>query len=252
MKYHSKSLLLSLLIHSSLFAALFYLYTTVVPKVLYPKEKRICVKLCTIQTQSKRSEVKHTSAAPKTEEKQVPKKVEVDKKPIIKKKIPLKKKKPVVKKKRVHKVLKKPTHKITKPKVQPTKQNVIKKAQEIKEVKYENKKSIVKKESENVPQVEKCASKESIYIEHNINKIATLIKDNLYYPRRARKRGIEGVVVVKFLLHKDGGVSDAHIVSSVSDILGRAALKTINQLSGEFPKPLDELSLTVPINYELH
>jgi len=256
MKYHSKSLLLSLLIHSSLFAALFYLYTTVVPKVLYPKEKRICVSLCTIQKESKRSEVKVAAAPPPpppSQEKPTPKKAEIQKKHLIKKKPLLKKKKkPVVKKKRVHKIVKNPSPKIIKPKVEPTKQKVIKKIEEIKEVKYERDEPVVKTKLQNPPQVQKCATKESVYIEHNINRIATLIKENLYYPRRARKRGVEGIVVVKFLLHRDGRVSDAHIVSSQSDILGRAALKTINQLSGEFPKPSDELSLTVPINYELH
>jgi len=94
-------------------------------------------------------------------------------------------------------------------------------------------------------------SAEDTYIKNNLEKIVTLIHDNLYYPRRARKRGIEGVVVVRFHLKKDGTVFDAAILSSEHNILGRAALKTIKELSGEFPKPSEAMTLTVPIHYRL-
>ncbi len=242
MKHHTKSLLFSLLIHSSLLAVLFYLYTTITPHVSSPKEKRICVNLSTIQKKSKRSEPK-SSQQPQIKKKKTPQKPRVKKKDLPKKKKSVRKKKKVVKKvskktlrKTIEKKVEKPTLLATPPK----------------EVKHEKIEPMVQTAPPNPPQVRECKSKEKIYIEQNINKIASLIRENLYYPRRARKRGIEGTVVVKFFLHKDGSVSDTHVISSQSAILGRAALKTITKLSGEFPKPLEELTLTVPINYELH
>ena len=67
----------------------------------------------------------------------------------------------------------------------------------------------------------------------------------------ARKRGITGMVSVKFTLCKDGKVNDIEITDSSSDILSRAALKTIEELSGKFPKPGVNITLTLPIEYNL-
>jgi protein TonB len=78
-----------------------------------------------------------------------------------------------------------------------------------------------------------------------------LLQENLYYPRRARKRGIIGEVLVKFKLSMDAKVYSIEVLSSKSDILSRAAIKTIEDLSGKFPKPNKELTLNVPINYTL-
>ena len=46
-------------------------------------------------------------------------------------------------------------------------------------------------------------------------------------------------------------VYDIKIIKSKSDILSRAAMKTIMDLSGKFPKPQKRLTLHVPIGYEL-
>jgi len=89
------------------------------------------------------------------------------------------------------------------------------------------------------------------YLKVNTQKISELIRDNLYYPMAARKRGITGMVSVKFTLCKDGKVNDIEITDSSSDILSRAALKTIEELSGKFPKPGVNITLTLPIEYNL-
>lgn len=89
------------------------------------------------------------------------------------------------------------------------------------------------------------------YIDKNKDLIVKLLKENLYYPRSARKRGIVGEIVVKFTLSKDALVYSLEIISSKSDILSRGALKTITDLSGKFPSPKEEIILIVPINYSL-
>jgi len=89
------------------------------------------------------------------------------------------------------------------------------------------------------------------YLQKHLAQITKLLQENLYYPRRARRRGIVGDVIVKFKLSTDAQAHSIEIVSSKSDILSRAAVKTIEDLSGEFPKPPEELVLHVPINYEL-
>lgn len=89
------------------------------------------------------------------------------------------------------------------------------------------------------------------YVNDNLQKISQLLSDNLYYPRNARKRGVVGKVVIKFKLSTDATVSEIEIVSSKSDILSRAAVKTIRDLSGKFPKPTENLILRIPIKYSL-
>jgi len=90
------------------------------------------------------------------------------------------------------------------------------------------------------------------YVDNNKELIIQLLKNNLYYPRSARKRGITGEILVKFILSKAALVHSLEIISSKSDILSRGALKTINSLSGKFPAPKEEITLIVPINYSLN
>ena len=89
------------------------------------------------------------------------------------------------------------------------------------------------------------------YINENVSKIAQMIKDNLYYPMRARKRGIEGKVVVKFTLLKNSEIKDVMITKHSHDILDASALKTIENLQGKLPSPMEDIVLEVPINYRL-
>ena len=92
---------------------------------------------------------------------------------------------------------------------------------------------------------------QEIYINNHIQEISQLLSENLYYPRRARKRGIVGEVIVKFTLSKNAIVSDIHIKKSQSELLSRAAKKTIQNLSGKFPRPEEVIVLQVPIVFRL-
>jgi len=100
------------------------------------------------------------------------------------------------------------------------------------------------------PPVKKQDSKD--YLSLHVRHIVTLLKENLYYPRRARKRGIEGVVQVRFTLNKDATISNVKVLQSDFDILANAALKTIKELDGVLPKPDEVLTLTIPIEYSLN
>lgn len=56
---------------------------------------------------------------------------------------------------------------------------------------------------------------------------------------------------MKFELSTEAKVNSIEIVTSENDILSRAAIKTLEDLSGKFPKPNEALVLEVPINYNL-
>ncbi|WP_324171081.1 energy transducer TonB [Sulfurimonas sp.] len=89
------------------------------------------------------------------------------------------------------------------------------------------------------------------YLQKHIAEIQRLLQENLYYPRRAREREIVGEVRIEFTLSTDAKAHSIKVISSNSEILSRAAVKTIEDLSGKFPKPKEELTITVPMTYSL-
>lgn len=57
------------------------------------------------------------------------------------------------------------------------------------------------------------------------------ISDNKEYPYLARRQRREGVATVEFVLHPDGRIEDAHLVtSSRAAVLDRAALSAVEQI----------------------
>ncbi len=90
------------------------------------------------------------------------------------------------------------------------------------------------------------------YIEDNIALINALIKQNLYYPRIAKKRGMQGKTMVSFTLDTDGKILEIKALGSIASILSKAAIKTIQKASASFPHPKQVLALQIPIVYKLN
>lgn len=111
--------------------------------------------------------------------------------------------------------------------------------------------SVSTQETADAPQVAE-SSPEEVYLNAHLTEIMALLRKNLYYPRMARKRGIEGKVIVRFELMTNGEIKNIAIVEAERDILGRAAVTTIERLAGKFPLPSDRLVLNVPIMYQLN
>ncbi len=226
---HSSSLFFSFIVHIILLVFAFYTYKFVSSqKKEELPEHRVCVELCHFQEPKPKAQVPKPTPKPKPKPKKIEKKVvkkEVPKKVIAKKEIL------IVKEEEVEVIIPKKVQ-ILIPKEEP---KVIL-IEEITEVESASQRNI---------------RLEKEYIDDNVLKIRELISDNLYYPRSARKRGIVGDVVVKFTLLKNSEVDNTSIVSSASEILSRAAIKTIQDLSGEFPQPKTKLTLHVPISYTL-
>ena len=89
------------------------------------------------------------------------------------------------------------------------------------------------------------------YLNEHLAVIARLLQEHLYYPRMARKRHIEGEVLATFTVETDGTVHGVRVKKHARDILDRAAVKTIESLSGRLPHPKQALTLEVPIRFVL-
>ncbi len=226
---HTPSFLISIIIHSLFLVAFFYTYNYISSLSSKKEDEKLCLKLTCIVEKHKEHVVEKPKPKKIVPPKPKPKpKVKKPKKEVVKKIIPKPLTVPVVKE------IVEPEKEPEVVYVEPTKEEVV--VTEVLPVETQEEKAIAQEEQ---------------YMDEHIKEIVRLLSENLYYPRSARKRGVVGEVMVKFCLSRDAIVSDVEIISSKSEILSRAAKKTIEDLSGEFPKPPEELTLHVPIKYEL-
>ncbi|MFB6264369.1 MAG: energy transducer TonB [Bradymonadaceae bacterium] len=87
-------------------------------------------------------------------------------------------------------------------------------------------------------------------------KIYRRLRAHQTYPRTARRRSLEGTVMVEVTVGRDGAILDADIHrSSGHEILDRAALEAIQSLDKLPPPPealaWDRKALRIPIKYQL-
>lgn len=60
--------------------------------------------------------------------------------------------------------------------------------------------------------------------------LMTFIKDNLKYPAEAAKQGIQGRVTVKFIVEKDGSVSNIEVMRTPHQILSQEAIRIVEMM----------------------
>ena len=254
------SFTISVFIHIAVLIFLFLSYRSVENLLNnVKKEDKVCIKLKNCIASKK-----EIPKIQKQEKKVIKQKKTIQKK--VKKQPPKPKKKPkkkIIKKKKITKKIKQKPKKITKkpivkqikkeiPKqkteiniVQPVKEPVIKPIEELPtKVDLHVKDSSEKKEEK--------ISYTQTYIEKNMYKIRELITQNLYYPRKARRRHIEGKVVLRVVISKEGKISDIEVISSDNYVLTYAAKQIFIIIEDQIPKPQEDITITVPITYRLH
>ena len=64
-------------------------------------------------------------------------------------------------------------------------------------------------------------------------KMLEFIYKNIKYPAIARENGIEGMVVVTFVVEKDGKVTDARVVRDIGGQCGQEALRVVSLMNDE-------------------
>ena len=86
-------------------------------------------------------------------------------------------------------------------------------------------------------------------------KLFSFLANNVRYPVEAQKLGIEGRVLVQFVVGKDGKVTDAKIVKNANYYLDIEALRVVNAMPAWIPGKLEGKSVrvkhTLPVNFRL-
>jgi len=87
-------------------------------------------------------------------------------------------------------------------------------------------------------------------------RLRAAIETNKRYPRRARRLGQQGQVILRFVIDRTGAISDIEVIrSSGFRRLDQAAIETIRAISGQLPFP-EKISrkhwtFRLPIDYRL-
>ena len=81
------------------------------------------------------------------------------------------------------------------------------------------------------------------------------ISDNLRYPSAAQEEGIQGRVVVQFVVNKDGAISDAEVIRSLHPSLDEEALRIINMMPkwtpGKHKGEVVAVRYTIPVSFRI-
>jgi len=77
--------------------------------------------------------------------------------------------------------------------------------------------------------------------------LARYLGENIAYPDKAKKAGIEGRVVLSFVVEEDGTVDDVEVVSSPSEDLSQEAIRVM--LASPKWKPGQQNGIAVPVSF---
>jgi periplasmic protein TonB len=87
------------------------------------------------------------------------------------------------------------------------------------------------------------------------DKFYKFFNKNMRYPADARRKGIEGNVFVRFIIEKDGAITNTEIVKGVSEDLDMEAKRVINAMpnwsAGEKDGRKVRQMYTLPIQFKL-
>lgn len=232
-----KAFIISLLIHISLFATfLEYQMPKKEEKELIVLNMNMVNEITKIKKQTEKKQQTDTKKQKKQIEKKVEKKIE---KKVVKKQV----------KKQIKETT--PVKKILKPK-----KIVEKKSVETVEKKVENtfkevKKSVKKEES--IKRVKSGETYQEKYIKNNLADIIAAIKKYKNYPYLAKKRGMEGKVLIKCIITASGKIKNIQIIEKCNfDILNKNSIDILKLASKEFKAPKKDISLTIPFSYYLN
>lgn len=82
------------------------------------------------------------------------------------------------------------------------------------------------------------------------------LRSNLSYPRQAQRMGIEGTVLVRFVVNTDGSIQDVEVVRQVDPALDKAAMDAVLdsphwKAARHQGKPV-RVRMTIPIKFKLN
>ena len=88
-----------------------------------------------------------------------------------------------------------------------------------------------------------------------MNALMSFLSDNIIYPEEAEEKGIEGRVLITFIVEKNGSVSNVEVAESVNPLLDKEAVRVVKTMKKWIPgKQNNEparVRYTLPISFVL-
>ena len=88
-----------------------------------------------------------------------------------------------------------------------------------------------------------------------INELMKFLQENMKYPDKAKEAGIQGRVMVQFVVAANGSISDTHVVNEVDPLLEAEALRVVNSMPKWKPGKVKgnpvRTRFTLPLNFNL-
>ena len=88
-----------------------------------------------------------------------------------------------------------------------------------------------------------------------LEALQSYLKENVRYPDFCHKQGVQGRVIVQFVVNSDGSISDAKVIKSVHEYLDKEALRVVNAMPYWEPGVKDgqkvRVRFTLPIVFRL-
>lgn len=85
--------------------------------------------------------------------------------------------------------------------------------------------------------------------------LKSFLKKNVYYPQEAIEKGIEGRVVVSFVVDKHGHISNVEVVQSADPLLDAEAVRVVQSMPKWIPAEMDGKAVRsiffLPVNFSL-
>jgi len=84
---------------------------------------------------------------------------------------------------------------------------------------------------ETAPRFEGCAEEAEADANACSNKnLITFLSEKVVYPKKAKNKGIQGKVIVSFIIEKDGSVSTTKVLRGVHKSLDNEAMRVVNEM----------------------
>ncbi|WP_183561275.1 energy transducer TonB [Mucilaginibacter sp. SP1R1] len=88
-----------------------------------------------------------------------------------------------------------------------------------------------------------------------LTAFGTFLSKNIHYPKDARQHKIQGLVIVTFIIERDGSLTDVHVVRGLEKSLDDEAVRVLKISpawipASEYGRPV-RVQYTVPIRYRL-
>ena len=78
---------------------------------------------------------------------------------------------------------------------------------------------------------------------------------NIFYPKKARKKGVQGSVVVQFVVEKSGKISSVEAVQRIGGGCDEEAVRVVSEMPDWSPGYMDDrpvkVRFTLPIRFRL-